>query len=94
MKEEIYTPQSIDTTGVELFPKLIVLGKKITKNMHDVRSLGRFKKSWTYGYERNCINKKYPCLVQRETARVRKKYGRKTAQETLRVIMKLEEGKR
>lgn len=90
MEYKTYTPQPIDTSDVELPQELIDLGERIAKNVHDVWSLGRINEGWTYGPERNDAEKKHPCLVPyEELPESEKDYDRNTAQETLRLIMKL-----
>ena len=66
MKEIIYTPQPIYTTGVELPQKQKGRGEKIAKHVHDVWSLGRIKDGRTYGSDRNGALKKHPSLVHFE----------------------------
>ena len=90
MGNKTYTPHPIDTSDVELPQQLIDLGEQIAKNVHDVWSLGRINEGWTYGPERNDAEKKHPCLVPyEELPESEKDYDRNTAQETLRLIMKL-----
>lgn len=90
MEYKTYTPQPIDTSDVELPQELIDLGEQIAKNVHDVWSFGRINEGWTYGPERNDVEKKHPCLVPyEELPESEKDYDRNTAQETLRLIMKL-----
>ena len=90
MEYKTYTPQPIDTSDVELPQELKDLGEQIAKNVHDVWSLGRINEGWTYGPERNDAEKKHPCLVPyEELPESEKDYDRNTAQETLRLIMKL-----
>ena len=90
MNQENYNPQPIDTFGIELPQDLIVLGEQIAKNVHDVWAAGRIKDGWTYGPVRNDACKQHPCLVPyEELPEGEKEYDRNTAQETLRLIMKL-----
>lgn len=90
MKNMNYLPQPIDTSNVELPKELVILGEQIAKNVHDVWAAGRIKEGWTYGPVRNDANKQHPCLVPyEELSEDEKEYDRNTAQETLRLIMKL-----
>lgn len=90
MEYKTYPPKPIDTSGVKLPQELMDLGEQIAKNVHDVWAIGRIKEGWTYGPERNDVKKKHPCLVPYEKLpETEKEYDRKTAQETLRLIMKL-----
>lgn len=49
MKKETYTPQPIDTKGVELPEELEVLAEQMSKNVHEVWSETRIQQGWTYG---------------------------------------------
>ena len=90
MNNNRYIPQPIDTSAINLPQELIDLGEQIAKNVHDVWAAGRMKEGWTYGPERNDAEKKHPCLVPyEELPEEEKAYDRNTAQETLRLIMKL-----
>lgn len=90
MNNNRYIPQPIDTSAINLPQELIDLGEQIAKNVHDVWAAGRMKEGWTYGPERNDAVKKHPCLVPyEELPEEEKAYDRNTAQETLRLIMKL-----
>lgn len=85
-----YIPKPIDTSSVELPQALLDLGEQIAKNVHDVWAAGRMKEGWTYGPERNDAEKKHPCLVAYEDLpESEKEYDRYTAQETLRLIIKI-----
>ena len=48
------------------------------------------KDGWTYGKERNDVNKKHPCLVPYdELSEEEKEYDRSTSIETIKLILKL-----
>lgn len=90
MSQKKYYPQPFNTSDVVLPPALIDLGEQIAKNVHDVWAAGRIKDGWTYGPVRNDANRQHPCLVPyEELSEEEKEYDRNTAQETLRLIMKL-----
>lgn len=90
MNKNNYIPQPIDTKGVVLPEELNALAEEIAKNVHEVWSEGRMKDGWTYGEERNDVEKHHPCLVPyEELTETEKEYDRKTSQETLKLIMKL-----
>lgn len=85
-----YTPQPIDTTDVVLPEELNALAEMIAKNVHEVWSAGRMAEGWTYGEERNDVEKTHPCLVPyEELSEAEKEYDRNTAFETLRLIQQL-----
>lgn len=88
--EKSYQPQPINTQNIELPGELIALSEQIAKNVHEVWSQGRMAEGWTYGPQRNENLKKHPCLVPYENLpESEKEYDRNTAQETLKLIVKL-----
>ena len=90
MKTKTYTPQPIDTTGVELPKELEQLVEQMSKNVHDVWAETRIKQGWTYGEQRNDTLKTHPCLVPyKELPDEEKVYDRDTSIGTLKLIMKL-----
>lgn len=90
MEKNNYTPQPIDTNDVVLPEELNELAEMIAKNVHEVWSVGRMKDGWTYGEERNDVEKKHPCLVPyEELTEAEKEFDRNTSQETLKLITKL-----
>lgn len=85
-----YTPQPIDTSDVVLPEELNALAEMIAENVHEVWSAGRMSEGWTYGEERNDVEKTHPCLVPyEELSEAEKEYDRNTSQETLKLILKL-----
>ena len=90
MKQKMYTPQPIDTTGVELPRELELLVEQMSKNVHEVWAETRIQQGWTYGEQRNDELKTHPCLVPyEELPEEEKEYDRNTAIGTLKLIMKL-----
>ncbi|MBO4720084.1 MAG: Ryanodine receptor Ryr [Prevotella sp.] len=90
MNQEIYTPQPIDTSDVELPKELEALVEQMSKNVHDVWAETRIKQGWKYGSERNDELKTYPCLIPyEELPEEEKEYDRNTCIGTLKLIMKL-----
>ena len=53
MKQKTYTPQPIDTTGVELPEELEQLVEQMSKTVHEVWAQTRIQQGWTYGEQRN-----------------------------------------
>lgn len=85
----MYKPNPIDTSDVVLSAELLELTEKIAENVHDVWAVGRLEQGWTYGKERNDELKTTPCLVPySELPESEKKFDRKTALETLKLIKK------
>ena len=90
MNKNNCTPHPIDTKDVALPRELSTLAEDIAKNVHEVWSAGRMKDGWTYGKERNDVNKKHPCLVPYdELSEEEKEYDRSTSIETIKLILKL-----
>jgi hypothetical protein len=87
---KMYIPNPIDTTGVTLPENLISLTEQIAEQVHDVWAQGRIADGWTYGEKRDDELKQTPCLVTYSAlSETEKEYDRKTALETLKLIMKL-----
>ena len=85
-----YTPAPLDTAGVELSPELLELTERIAANVHDVWAAARIAGGWQYGPARDDTRKLHPCLVPYdELTESEKEYDRKTAVETLKLIVKL-----
>ena len=90
MKLKTYTPQPIDTTGVELPDELKMLVEQMSKNVHEVWAEARIKQGWTYGEQRNDELKTHPCLIPyEELPESEKEYDRNTSISTLKLIVKL-----
>ena len=86
----MYTPKPIDTSKIELPEELLELTEKIAENVHENWSAGRISQGWVYGEERSDANKTTPCLVPyAELSEEEKEYDRKTAFETLKLIVAL-----
>ena len=86
----MYTPNPICTDHIELPADLLELTEKIAENVHENWAAGRIREGWTYGPARNDVLKTTPCLVPyEELTDVEKEYDRKTAMETLKLIMAL-----
>lgn len=85
-----YIPHPIDTSDIEVPEELYKLQEEIAKNVHEVWAEGRINEGWTYGEERNTANKTTPGLVPyEELTESEKEYDRRTAFETIKLILKL-----
>lgn len=85
-----YIPKPIDTSGVELPDELTALAEEIARNVHEVWAEARIRQGWTYGHARSDAEKQTPCLVPYdELSEEEKDYDRNTAQETIKLIVKL-----
>jgi ryanodine receptor 2 len=86
----VYMPQPIDLSDINLSPELLELTEKIAENVHEVWAAGRIADGWRYGTTRDDSLKQHPCLVPYdELPDSEKEYDRKTAMETLKLIVKL-----
>ena len=86
----MYIPNPIDTTDITLSEKILELTEKIAENVHETWAAGRIAEGWTYGPERDDAKKQTPCLVPYDQlSESEKEYDRKTALETLKLIVAL-----
>ena len=86
----MYIPKPTDTSGIELPRELDELTEKIARNVHENWALSRVKEGWVYGEERNDFKKTTPCLVPySDLPESEKEYDRKTAIETLKLMVAL-----
>ena len=86
----MYTPKPIDTSGAVLPKELVELTEKIAENVHENWAAGRIADGWIYGESRNDTKKETPCLVPYEQlTEEEKEFDRKTALETLKLIISL-----
>jgi RyR domain len=85
-----WKPQPIDTTTVRLPPPLQALIDRLAQNTHDVWARQRLCDGWTHGPTRDDVAKHHPGLVPYSALpESEKNYDRKTAIETLKVIIAL-----
>lgn len=85
-----YNPTPIDTSDVQLPPQLLPLIEHMAKNVHEVWAQNRMSQGWTYGPARDDAKKQTPCMAPYEQLPdSEKEYDRATAQETLKLILKL-----
>ena len=86
----MYTPNPICTDHIELPADLLELTEKIAENVHEIWAEGRIREGWSYGPSRNDALKTTPCLLPYgELPEGEKEYDRKTAMETLKLIVAL-----
>lgn len=85
-----YTPQSVDTSSVELPEELVNLREVLAENTHEVWAEGRVAKGWTYGPKRNDDAKHHPCLVPyADLSESERSYDRNTAEESIKLLLAL-----
>ncbi|UCE49216.1 MAG: hypothetical protein JSW47_03560 [Phycisphaerales bacterium] len=85
-----YSPDPIDTSGVELNPSLSELIERLAANNHDHWALQRIAEGWRFGLDRNDKTKTHPDLVPYEELQdSEKEYDRRSVIETLKAIIAL-----
>ncbi len=85
-----YNPSPKDNTKLELSADLVDLTESLAKNVHDVWSKSRLDDGWVFGEERNDSLKTHNCLIPyEELPEIEKNYDRKTAIETIKLILSL-----
>lgn len=86
----MYKPKPIDTGDVCLPPELLRLSEKIAENVHEVWAENRMAEGWRYGEKKDEEKKITPFLIPyADLPDSEKEYDRKTAMETLRLVMKM-----
>jgi hypothetical protein len=86
----MYKPKPIDTSSVKLSDDLLELTELLAENAHDIWAQQRMAEGWTYGPKRDDSAKKHPDLIPyNDLSRSEQEYDRKTAMETLKVIISL-----
>ena len=90
MNRQEYIPAPLDTSAVELPPFAQALAEAMARNTHEVWSAARLADGWVWGETRDDAKKQHPCLVPYDLlSESEKEYDRRTAMETLKLIIKL-----
>lgn len=90
MENKKYTPKPIDVSANNIPEELLALAEVLAENVHEVWAKYRIEQGWTYGAERDDVNKKTPCLCNySELDESEKLFDRETAFSTLKLITKL-----
>lgn len=85
-----YKPHPIDTKDVELPNEIQELQEELAKNTHEIWATQRIEQGWKYGPERNDQKLEHPNLIPfEELTEQDKDYDRKTAIETLKLIISM-----
>ena len=85
-----YSPAPIDTSSIDLPASLAALLEKLAANTHEVWAETRIRQGWTYGPQRDDVERKHPCLIPYdELPEAEKEFDRATAREALKVILGL-----
>jgi len=85
-----YTPQTIDTSRIEMDSDVKELVEKLAQNNHDHWARKRIEEGWRYGTRRNDGDKEHPDLIPYDQLpESEKDYDRKTVVEALKAIIAL-----
>lgn len=85
-----YVPHPIDVDNIPLDGELEELQEAIAENAHEVWSKARMNEGWTYGKERDDVNKKHPDLIPYTALPdSEKEYDRIMAFNTIKLVKKL-----
>jgi len=85
-----YVPQPIYLDYIPLDDDLMDLREAIAENAHDVWADARIKEGWTFGPERDDVNKKHPDLIPYSALPdSEKEYDRIMAFDTIKLVKKL-----
>jgi hypothetical protein len=83
-----YIPKPIDTSNIKLPQVILDLTELLAKNSHENWAALRLSEGWQYGPKRDDGKKRHPCLISYdELPDSEKEYDRKSAMETLKVII-------
>ncbi len=85
-----YIPEPINTSEITLPDEIQELTELLARNTHEVWAANRSAGGWIYGKIRDDSKKHHPCLVPYDDLpETEKDYDRKTALETLKLILHL-----
>ena len=86
----MYQPKPIDTSDIVLPEELSELMERMAENVHEVWARGRIDEGWSHGPRRNDTLRQTPCLVPYAAlSEEEKEYDRRTAAETLKMILSM-----
>lgn len=86
----MYEPTPIDTSKINIPDDLMNLLEILAENVHDTWAELRIAEGWTLGPVRDGLSKQHPCLIPyAELSESEKDYDKKTAIETLKIIISL-----
>lgn len=89
-KQQTYIPKPIDTSDIVLPSELLELTEQLAENVHDIWALGRLAEGWVYGKIKDAELKTTPLLVPYQNlVDSEKDFDRKSAIETLKLVIKL-----
>jgi len=87
---EDYEPQPVNLDEILLTDDILELREAIAENAHDVWATARMKEGWSYGMERDDVNKKHPDLIPYSSLpEGEKDYDRQMALDTIKLVKKL-----
>jgi class 3 adenylate cyclase len=85
-----YKPAPLDTTALQLTPEILELTERLARNAHDVWARQRLSEGWRHGPARNDERQEHPSLIDyHDLPDSEKEYDRKTALETIKMLLAL-----
>ena len=89
-QKHTYTPSPEDTSNIKLNSDLLALTEQIAANVHEVWAEKRMAEGWRFNEKMSDVKKTHPSLIPYgKLPESEKEYDRKTALETLKLIVKL-----
>lgn len=90
MRGDDFNPNPMETQDITIPSDLLELTEKLAEHVHEIWARGRIQEGWVYGDSRDQEKKITPCLVPYDKLpEGEKEYDRKTALETIKLIIKL-----
>jgi hypothetical protein len=85
-----YSPAPVDTSGVVITREIADLTEFLARNTHENWAHQRLSDGWRWGPARDDGRREHPCLVAYDDLpEEEREYDRRTALETVRVILAL-----
>jgi len=85
-----YRPRPVDTSGVAIAKEIADLTELLARNTHENWAHQRLSDGWRRGPARDDGKREHPCLVAYDDLpEEEKEYDRRTALETIRLILAL-----
>ena len=85
-----YIPNPLDTSTIELPEDIEEIIETISKNTHEIWSVGRINDGWVYGEEHNYNKKTHPSLIPYENLlKEEKAYDRNTSVQVIKCLLKM-----
>lgn len=84
-----YIPKPLDTSDVVLSDDIMELAEALSRNTHEIWSMGRINEGWVYGDKLDMSAKTHHCLIPyEELPESEKDFDRRTSQEAIKFLIK------